>query len=277
MRYSQEESAIQSVPKKECIVHLARRRRSGEIDDAAYASLYFLCWQIAKNGRRCAARKYRYDPRPDPISWWNDMLDMDGEEMRERLVHYLERYSFLGASAKVSVSLCEWLRKRWSLLVFEYIPEPEEVLNLQIYGMRPVTIICEFPRLYLPVLNKDNAYAFMVHDLEHAYKYFHDVDLYRDQKSFFAAIREVMEQGILDEYRFDPSFSDKLNYLISDMNTHVAHSVQFLRAILIDCLLRREKKPQDGILSKQALCKIDTIMKTLFAFLPFNIESTERR
>ena len=116
----------------------------------------------------------------------------------------------------------------------------------------------------------------MVHDLEHAYKFFNDVELHRGQKSFFVAVKEVMKQGILDEYRLDPTFSDKLNYLISDMNTHVAHSVQFLRAILIDCLLHRENKSPAGILSKDAIWKIDTIMKTLIALLPLNLESKQR-
>ena len=276
MRYPHEVLAIQSAPMKERIMHLVRRHRSGEIDDPVYAALYFLCWQMAMHGRRCAARKYRCDPRPDPFSWWNDMSDMDGEDLRKRLVHYLESYNFLGVSAKVSVALCSWLRKRWSLLVCEYIPHPEAVLGLQIRGTRPVTILCEFPRMCLPVLNKNNAYEFMVHDLEHAYKYFHDVELYHGQKRFFAAVKEVIQQGILDEYRLDPTFSDKLNYLISDMNTHFAHSVQFLRAILIDCLLRRENKPPAGILSGEAIWKIDTIMKTLIALLPLHIESTER-
>ena len=175
--------------------------------------------------------------------------------MRRRgdcLLHYLQRYGFLGVIANVPAALCAWLRKSWPLTLCEHIPAPEEVLEMQVRGTRPVTILSQYPRMLLPVLTKANAYAFMVHDLEHAYKYFNDPNLHRGQKRFFTAIERVLRLGILDGYRRDALFADKLAYLISDMNTHVVHSLQFLRAILIEHHLRRERKPPRAIVSVAA-------------------------
>jgi hypothetical protein len=247
----------------ERIARLAQRRRSGEIGAAVYASLYFLCWQTAMYGRRCAARKYKRDPRPDPVAWWEELQGMDGEEMQECLLHYLQRYGFLGVIANVPAALCAWLGRRWPLSLCEHIPDPEEVLNMQARGTRPVTILSQYPRLVRPVLNRANAYAFMVHDLEHAYKYFHDPELHHGQKRFFAAIERVMRQGMLDGYRRDALFADKFAYLIGDMNAHVMHSLQYLKAILIEYHLRRERKPAGGVLSAKARGEIDALMRVL--------------
>jgi hypothetical protein len=267
-----EGTTTESVVIYERIIRLARRRRGGEIGDAVYASLYFLCWQTALHGRRCAARKHRRDPRPDALAWWDELRGMDDEEARERLLHYLQRYGFLEVIANVPAALCAWLRGQWPLTLCEHIPDPEEVLRMQVRGTRPVTILREYPRLFQPVLNKANAYAFMVHDLEHAYKYFHDAELHRGQKGFFTAIERMLRQGVLDNYRRDSSFAGKFAYLIGDMNTHAEHSVQFLRAILVEYHLRREHKPPAGVLSTQARAAIEAIMRTLFALMPKDMD-----
>lgn len=57
-----------------------------------------------------------------------------------------------------------------------------------------------------------------------------------------AAIARVMERRILADYRKDAQFPEKFIYLISDMNTHVMHSLRFLRTILIECRLHRERQ-----------------------------------
>jgi len=267
MRSLTEPSLTDRAVLQERIAHLVQRRRSAGCDDAVYAALYFLCWQTALHGRRCAARKYKHDPRPDPVAWWNELHEMEDGEARGRLLHYLQRYGFLGVIANVPAALCAWLRESWPLSLFERIPSPEEVLEMQVRGTRPVTILPHFPRLLLPVLTKANAYAFMVHDLEHAYKYFYDPELHHGQKRFFTAIERELHLGIWDDYRRDALFADKFAYLISDMNTHVLHSLQFLRAILVEHHLRRECKPPRAVLSIAAREQIEAVMQPLYKAL----------
>lgn len=268
-------SPTQSAVLQERIAHLVQRRRSAELGDAVYAALYFLCWQTAMHGRRCAARKYKHDPRPDPVAWWRELQGMEDEELRGRLLYYLQRYGFLGVIANVPAALCAWLRNSWPLTLCEYIPAPEEVLEMQVRGTRPVSILAQYPRLLLPVLTKANAYAFMVHDLEHAYKYFYEPELHCGQKRFFTAIERVLRLGLLDGYRRDALFADKFAYLISDMNTHVMHSLQFLRAILVEYHLYRERQSPGTVLSVVAGEQIAAVMQALCTALHMDREVGE--
>lgn len=255
---------------------VVRRYRDGEIDGATYASLYFIHGQMAGHGRRFASRRFRNDPRPDYEVWLAEIERENGEALRARLLHYLERYHFLGVIPNVPAALCEWLRGAWALSLCDYIPDPEEVLRLQAAGRRPVTVLSEYPRLLRPVLKKPNAWAFMVHDLEHAYKYFHDPLLYAGQKEFFGRLQKALVRGEFNRHLRDPVFSEKFAYLISDMNTHVMHGLQYLRAILIEYYLCAEdKRPRDR-LSAPASAAIADLLSSLSAQDEYGVVADRR-
>jgi hypothetical protein len=61
------------------------------------------------------------------------------------------------------------------------------------------------------------------------------------------------------------------------MNTHVMHSLQFLRAILIEHHLRRERKAAGDVLSANARAEIAAILRSLSAGLDWATDGTERR
>lgn len=246
---------------KEPLANLLRRRHADDINDAAYAALYFLHWQVAIHGRRFASRRFKHDPRPNHIVWMMDVDRTAGDELQARLIRYFERYSFLGVIPNVCTALHAWLHGRWPLTLCEHVPSPEEMLRMQVQGSRAVTILSEYPRLLQPVLKKPSAFAFMVHDLEHAYKFFYDPDLHEGQKGFFSRVLNLIERGLFDDCMRDPVFVEKFNYLISDMNTHVMHSLQFLRAILIECHLRNEGKEARESMSQKAQAEVDAIMR----------------
>ncbi|QSA95542.1 hypothetical protein [Methylococcus sp. EFPC2] len=238
-----------------------RRWRAGELSDAAYAGLYFLHWQVELNGTRCAARKSKQTPRPDIPLWLRQWQDAD--DVSPRLSECLGQYQFLGVIPNVTAALCAWLRNDWPLRLCERIPSPREVLGMQTTGIRPVTIFSEFPRLLQPMLGKPNAYAFMVHDLEHAWKFNHDPELHRGQVGFFLRLQDTVERGLATPYLDDATFADKFDYLMSDMNTHPVHSLQYLRAILIECGLRKEGKPSHAELSVHAYEDITALVAGL--------------
>ena len=225
------------------------RWHSGEINDASYAALYFLHWQAASHGKRFASRLDRRDKRPDPAMW----LDEDAALTSQHdLISFLERYQFLGIINNVPAALAAWLKGEWPLTLCKGIPAPGEVLNMQVAGTRPVTVLSGWPRMLAPVLGKPNAFAFMVHDLEHAWKFFHDADMHRSQREFFRVLAEALEAGRFSEYLRDPVFAEKFDYVSSDMNTHKMHASQFLRAILVDYHVRREGVTSPDDLSKSA-------------------------
>ena len=222
---------------------LAQRWRAGELDAASYGALYFLYGQFAVHGSRSASRRHKTDPRPDVAAWRVEIECSRGEDLRELLLHYLERHHYLGVIPNVPAALCAWLRGVWQLRLCETVPHPREVLRAQARGERPVTVIADYPRLLQPVLTKPNARAFMLHDLEHAYKFCAEPALHAGQRAFFQKIEEALAQGRFAQALHDAVFATKFTYLISDMNTHPAHSLHYLRAILIEYHLRREHRP----------------------------------
>lgn len=215
------------------------RWQAGDITDAAYVGLYFLHWQSASHGKRFASRRLRFDSRPDPDAWFEETAALNTQDTQEYLLHYFKRYQFLGIINNVPLALAAWLEGEWPLTLCEHIPSPIEVLSMQVKGTRPVTVLSNWPRMLAPVLSKPNAFAFMVHDLEHAWKFFHDPEMHRQQREFFRLLQGSLEAGRFEAYLNDPVFLAKFDYLSSDMNTHIMHASQFLRAILVEYHLRQ--------------------------------------
>ncbi|MBS1213149.1 MAG: hypothetical protein H6R26_1766 [Proteobacteria bacterium] len=224
------------------------RWHRGQIADAAYAGIYFLLWQIERHGERFASRRHKGDPRPDAAAWLAQIDTSSGEVLQRHLLYWFGRYQFLGIIPGVPAALYHWVAGTWPLQLLERIPSPLEVLDMQAAGTRPVTVFSAFPRLFEPVLSKPDAFAFMVHDLEHAYKFLGDANLRDGQIAFFRAIRRCIQEGGFNAYTEDEVFTRKFDYLISDMNTHAMHSLQYLQAVLVDHHLRREgKQPADKV------------------------------
>ena len=237
------------------IAQLAARYRAGEFTPAEYAALYVLHFQLARHGRRSAQRRSRADAKFDAA--WLAQLDRQPSAGRTaRLIDLLERYHLRAVRPRVNAALIGWLRGEWALQLCERIPGTREVLRMQTRGTRPVTVIADFPRLLQPVEEKPDAFAFVCHDLEHAWQFFHDPARNQEQRRFAQELEQAIEQGAFAPYIADPVFAAKLDYLAADMNTHVAHSLQYLRAILLEYFLRAEAKGPRAQLSAEAHARI---------------------
>jgi hypothetical protein len=251
---------------------LGERWRAGEFEAPVFAALYFLIWQIARHGQSFASRKRKTDPRRPVAAECLAVLETEeGNTLRARLLDYLERYQFRGVIDNVPVALHQWLRGNWSLTLCENIPGSHEVLRMQARGTRPVTVLTAHPRLLKPVLKKPDAFAFFVHDLEHAYKFFYAPSLHAGQREFFTRLDEVLDHGVFEPYREDTGFNEQFDYLMSDMNTHPEHSRQYLRAILIEFHLRREGKALTAPLSPAAERAIEDILEAMSISAPLAV------
>lgn len=255
------------------IVHharrLAQRHRDGALSDAQFAALYFLTWQITLHGSRFAARRYKADPRAD-VAQWRSWLWADApSDLTERLLTLLERYQFLGVTHEVGAALSAWLRGRWSLILLHHVPPPSEVLRMQIGGVRPVSVLCDAQRMFEPIFEKADAFVFVQHDLEHAFRFFSDPELHRMQRNFFCLIERVTGAGVLRDMLGEALFRDRFHYLISDMNTHPLHSLQYLRAILVEQALRAEHRGPQAALSTRARDAIAHVFATLCSHADF--------
>ncbi len=224
------------------ISQLAARYRAGEFAPADYAARYVLHWQVARYGARVAQRRSRGDAKPDGMAWLVQLNQLPAAESTVRLIELLERYDLRGVSRRVNIALLGWLRGEWALTLGEDVPGTREVLRMQIHGTRPVTVIADYPRLLEPVEDKADAFAFVCHDLEHAWQFFHDPVRHSAWRRFAVELDCAIEQGRFAPYVADPVFAEKFDYLAADMNTHVAHSLQYLRAIMLEFHLRAEGK-----------------------------------
>lgn len=234
------------------ISRLAVRFQEGELTPAEYAARYVLQWQLARHGNRLAQRRSRRDPKPDGAAWFAELEALPRTEAAVHLIHLIEDYDLRGVSRRVNVALAQWLRGAWPLTLLDRVPATHEVLHMQINGTRPVTVIADQARLLEPVEEKADAFAFVCHDLEHAWQFFHDPERHQAQRRFAEELARAIEQGVFSPYTADPEFARKFDYLAADMNTHVAHSLQYLRAILLDFHLRAEAKAPTDRLSSEA-------------------------
>lgn len=242
------------------LASMAERWRAGELGDAAYASAYFLLWQMDRHGRCFASRTSRDIPRAESARWRASLLRAANSELNTTLAGWFCRYRFFRIIPAAPAALHGWLWRGWPLTLMTHIPTPREVLSLQARGVRPVTLIEDFSRAAQPVLSKASGFDFLVHDLEHAFKFCHDPIQYHAQRGFFSLLAQTVAAGGFGAYLADARFAEKFAYLISDMNTHPVHGLRFLHAVLIECLSRREAKAPEEPLSPAARNEITVLL-----------------
>lgn len=251
---------------------LSRQRQRwqfGAVTDAAYAASYFLLWQIARHGPAFASRATRAVQRPDRTEWRRTLLSYTGAELDAVLAEWFGAYRFYRIAPAVPEAFRHWLRQDWPLQLLSRIPSPREVLTMQANGRRPVTLI-DLPRALQPILTKPDGLAFLVHDLEHAWKFFNDPRQFALQQTFFALLSKALAAGIFAPYQSDLLFMTKLDYLISDMNTHPAHGLLYLHAVLIEMLLRQEHKSPRESLSEAARQVLGDLIHELGSYWAFS-------
>jgi hypothetical protein len=180
----------------EHIPTLAQRQRMGELSASAFAALAFLHWQTAFHGGRLALRRSRRDPLPAADGWLPRACRLAGEELQRFLLSALDRYDFRQVRRRAVDALLAWLRGEWPLVLLEHVPCAQDVLRMQAAGTRPVTVIADHGRLREPVEDKPNAFAFLLHDLEHAHRFFHDPVQHAAQRRFARRLLQACDAGL---------------------------------------------------------------------------------
>lgn len=239
---------------------LAARHQYGELGDAEYATLYVMTWQVARFGSAIAQRRSRHDAPPDGVQWLSTALRCAAPERIRFLADCLNRYDLRGVRRRVGETLGRWLCGEWRPVLRGDVPQPRDVLRMQACGTRPVTVIAHYPRLLQPVLDKPDAFAFVCHDLEHAWQFFHAPKSCRTQQRLARRLERAWAAGVFDACLADPVFAEKFEYLAADMNTHVLHSLQYLRAILIEHHLRQDGLNAGAPLSSPARAAINAML-----------------
>ncbi len=97
------------------------------------------------------------------------------------------------------------------------------MLQLQARGERALGLCWEIEDADGAVVAGKDAFTFLIHDLEHAERFWQGPELHQLQRQFFARLEQQLEQGqapfsLAEKAAWPASF----NYLISDMNGHPA-------------------------------------------------------
>lgn len=248
---------------EQCLCEVQSRWRAGELNDACFAGLSFFFWRLHERGARFAARTRKNVPKPD-VSHWLERAAADRDEiLRQCLVNWFENYHFVGTRQCVGQALVGWLRDGWSLVACDRVPLARQVLRLLCRGVRPVTIVCDPALMNTPIAGKANPHAFLLHDLEHGYRLFHDPMQHRLQVGMARVLEAAIRQDIFSEYVDGGVFDRAFDYLIGDMNTHPMHSLGYLRAIVLERLLTEEKKAKCEPLSPSGRRRLETLFDRL--------------
>ncbi len=137
----------------------------------------------------------------------------------ETLLNFLGTTKIPKLSQRAQETLINWLNGNWPIIMTDKIPSPKEMLEIQANGKRFVSYL---PHLKGPILEKEDSWDFMLHDLMHAERFFHSPSLYKSQVGFF---KWLLDQSLnLVGFEWD--------YLRSDMNTHPLHALKFLKHLL---------------------------------------------
>lgn len=176
---------------------------------------------------------------------WSVPLDdraikrLEGVHTIDRL---LEAYMLKGVRQDSQMGLWGLCSRRYSLRVRFDIPSPQEMLDAQCGGVRFVTFLRGEEDRERRIGRFNGAYEFLMHDLEHAHKFFGGD--FAGQVGFFRLLRESLPA--FAPWLKDPLFAKDFDYLISDMNSHPVHLFKYLKAIVLTADLRAGRAPADA-------------------------------
>ncbi len=191
------------------------------------------------------------------------------DRLRERLqgvsgwTDLVRRFQLKGVREDSRQGLLGWLEGRYPLTLNHAPPSPEEVLALQCRGERVVTLHLEHQG---PIGRHAGPFEFLLHDLEHAHKFFGDRS-FAGQKRFFNLLRTALEAGVFKELRANRAFAAELDYLMADMNSHPLHLIKYLKAIVLEAL------------PEKSISALDRFFDELFALwgLPPQVSEAARK
>lgn len=143
----------------------------------------------------------------------------------------LKNYKFSGIKEKAQEALLHILFNDWPIEISPAIFSAQSLLKKQAHGKRVATLLFEDHQRKNNVLGKKNAFYFLLHDLEHAHNFLADSKSYQIQVSTFKFLYHLYRQQFFD-FCETGEMKTRFEYLVSDMNTHWAHTLIYLKSIM---------------------------------------------
>lgn len=213
---------------------------------------------LRKKGRKWIPSPRIYSNESSEFRMRESWLELFSIQDRELLKGYdlrtlLGNYDFIGLPGGIQEALVFWMDHPERLDLLTVAPTPLEMLHLQSQGRRCVVVFHTLEQLQI-LHSKKEPFEFLLHDLEHAQKFFLATRTHQIQTEFFKSLLRGLKSGIFESLlREDSIFRAQFEYLMSDMNSHPEHLKKYLEAIHLNALLRRcgrgpsEELPSDEL------------------------------
>ncbi|MBX3020930.1 MAG: hypothetical protein KF799_04580 [Bdellovibrionales bacterium] len=207
---------------------------------------------MTENAEFTAAYVFAHLKSRDPRLWRGSRVQGSlrlepGEVEALPAAELLRHYQLKGVGRDSQAGLLGWLEGRYPLDLREDIPSPHEMLEVQCRGRRYVTLMQRPEQQFVRYGRHKGALEFLLHDLEHAHKFFGEPLLQRGQQRFFRLLAQEMSR--LHTLSQEESFQHELNYLMADMNSHPLHLLKYLKAIVLNACKRTGRQDYDPFCS----------------------------
>lgn len=168
------------------------------------------------------------------------------------LYQLVSQFAFYGIPVSINRALTRWFEGVYPLQLWMNIPTPEQLLRIQTEGLRGVTVFEDEKHLSTMINSLRDPFEFILHDLEHADRFFFHPENQRGQMGFFKKLHHFWRhQDLQKMYKQDATFQHEFDYLMADMNSYSVHMLQYMKAITLGYFLRAEGKTLKDILSAE--------------------------
>lgn len=183
------------------------------------------------------------------ITQWGQLVGAYSDQLPESL---LESRRVKGLREGAQLAICAYINDSWPIIQCAEIPSPWKLLEYQANGQRVISLMDHLD-FETKVTEDKSAFEFMVHDFEHAAKFFKCPDSYKEQVVFFKWVQNLSkEHWVKDLLNRDDQFKKDWHYLISDMNTSPTHAKMFMNAIVLNACKRKSNTPLQKRLSPES-------------------------
>ena len=181
------------------------------------------------------------------------------------LLGLLKKFHLRSVREDSQRALVEWMEGRYPIECVDYIPTPIEMLRIQCEGRRYVSWLNKPEFFDQSIGRHQGSLGFLLHDLEHADKFFHNPESFKGQVRFFQLLLQSWEEGTWTELYCEPAFASDFDYVMSDMNSHPMHLLKYLKAIVLMHHLRANQLSMVDSLSEENQNNLDQFWKKLFS------------
>lgn len=153
------------------------------------------------------------------------------------LTEFLSSVRIKALPESVFRSLCSLSTGEYPLILRSDVPEPEEILAMQIAGQRVLSYNEDHELWPKTLYNHRDFLGFVIHDLIHADHFFRERAHRDGQLGFYRFVSSIFTSAPLQQLlQTNEKFKVGLEYIVSDMNSHPVHLFQTFHSLLFSSL-----------------------------------------